>query len=206
VPAFVQGCTQFIVEYTGDFLAQDTTPGSPTEGFVTGSPVLNGGTGDGVTDFVMAEVPLRPNDKNSPTTRVRRTRWYGMPRNVDTWDDLKKGNGRPLIQGGQGATSPNDLVDVVPLRDVLATYPPIRGRGVVPAFEQSLNDRQTGLAMRPNYADGKPLGRYAAAWGPGELSPTSPLKPTMIRITIVIDDPTGRMSEGQTYEYVFKLP
>ena len=37
-------------------------------------------------------------------------------------------------------------------------------------------------------------------WGP-----TDP-KPKMIRILMTIDDPNGKLTDGQTFEYVFTLP
>ena len=43
---------------------------------------------------------------------------------------------------------------------------------------------------------------FVAAWGPD--TQTSP-KPTMIRITVVLDDPDGRIGAGQSFEYVLKL-
>ena len=42
---------------------------------------------------------------------------------------------------------------------------------------------------------------YTCAWGPADN-----VRPKMIRLTIVIDDPNGRLPDGQTYEYVFSLP
>ncbi len=124
-----------------------------------------------------------------------------MPRNVDSVDDAAG----PMIVGALGAGSDiNRIRDVVPLRDVLlaagATIPtnffehfdnldPMANYGVA-----------TGIA-----ADPKAL-RYYAAWGPTELAGGSLARPKMIRITMTVDDPNGRMSEGQTYEYVINLP
>ena len=31
-------------------------------------------------------------------------------------------------------------------------------------------------------------------------------KPKMIRIIFTLDDPNGKLPEGQTFEYVFNLP
>ena len=187
-PIFVQGCTQFIVEYAGDFLSQVQTPGS-TEGRITGHVFSTTGSGDGVTDFVV----LNP---GTPAA-IRRTRWYGMPRNVDTSDDGQTGPG--MIRGGNGTSDTNQLIDVDPLRDVLASF----GGVGAPSFEPDIDQL---LPARANYADGNPVGRYVAAWSPSDLSYGSLRKPTMMRITIVVDDPDGRMTEGQRYEYVFKLP
>ena len=44
---------------------------------------------------------------------------------------------------------------------------------------------------------------YVCAWGPGADPGTLP---KLIRITVAIDDPNGRLNNEQTYEYVFPLP
>jgi hypothetical protein len=31
-------------------------------------------------------------------------------------------------------------------------------------------------------------------------------KPKMLRFTVTVDDPNGRLTEGQTFEYVINLP
>jgi prepilin-type N-terminal cleavage/methylation domain-containing protein len=198
-PIFVQGCTQFIVEYAGDFLAQDASPmlatgtPNPRYGQVTGHAFQSTPLTDGVTDFVVV--------KTLPGGMlVRKTRWYGMPRNVDTADDLR--SGRPSITGGKGTRDANAIVDVVPLRDVIATFPV---SSPPPSIEPDIDDPKM-LPMAADYAKTTPDARYVAAWGPGDLSRGSVKRPTMVRITVVVDDPTGRMTEGQSYEYVFNLP
>jgi hypothetical protein len=50
-----------------------------------------------------------------------------------------------------------------------------------------------------------PLDRYVVAWGPGEPATTAP-RPKMLRIIATLADPTGKIAEGQTYEYVVTLP
>jgi hypothetical protein len=42
--------------------------------------------------------------------------------------------------------------------------------------------------------------QYICAWGPTDV------KPKLIRITLTLDDPTGRLPEGQTYQYVYAVP
>jgi hypothetical protein len=42
---------------------------------------------------------------------------------------------------------------------------------------------------------------YTAVWGPNDS-----FKPKLIRIIMTIDEPGGRTAEGQTYEFIFKLP
>jgi hypothetical protein len=51
-----------------------------------------------------------------------------------------------------------------------------------------------------------PVGVYCAAWGPAELASGSILRPKMLRITMTVDEPFGRMAQGQTYEYIINLP
>ena len=48
--------------------------------------------------------------------------------------------------------------------------------------------------------------RYYAAWAPNDLRKGSPTRPKMLRITMTVDDPNGRLTEGQTFEYVIDLP
>jgi prepilin-type N-terminal cleavage/methylation domain-containing protein len=60
LPVWVPGCTQFMVEYAGDFFSQNLTSGAMT-----------GNEPDGYTDFQITPAG------------VRRTRWYGLPRDID---------------------------------------------------------------------------------------------------------------------------
>jgi hypothetical protein len=209
VPIFVPGCTQFIVEYAGDFLRQD-----PITGAITGTAFDALGT-DGVIDFVTVPVA-----GGATGTGARRTRWYGAPRNVDTSDDKA---GKPVILG----SGPDQLMrDVVPLRDLLMS----KGVPVPPDFFEREIDKRlpnnkdygtiaapTGSPPRPGAPYVSPVmgtpgllaaggNEYVAAWTPTQLSRGSAQRPRMIRITIVVDDPAGRTTDGQTYEYVFSLP
>jgi hypothetical protein len=45
-----------------------------------------------------------------------------------------------------------------------------------------------------------PSDSYICAWGPSDP------KPQMIRIIMTVDDPNGKIADGQTFEYVFSLP
>ena len=194
VPVFVRGCTQFTVEYAGDYLNQD-----PTNGAIVGN-YLSGAAGtDGQIDYMYVVEQTHPSE---PMANVRRIRWYGMPRNVDTRDDVAG----PVIAGAPAATpKAGNLYDVIPLRDLLSLTPGFTG---LPAdfFEHFDN-----LAAAANYAgagavpDDPRAVRYYAAWGPNDLAKGSPTRPKMIRITMTVDDPNGRMTEGQTFEYVIDL-
>jgi hypothetical protein len=75
VPCFLQHCTQFAVEYAGDFVSQDINTG-------TVNAVADGaghGT-DGLVDFIV-----------DPATNKHSIRWYGFPRNI-TRDDIVDNN------------------------------------------------------------------------------------------------------------------
>jgi hypothetical protein len=50
-----------------------------------------------------------------------------------------------------------------------------------------------------------PTARYTCVWGPDVNTTYDPL-PAMLRITLVMDEPAGRLAEGQTYEFVIDLP
>jgi hypothetical protein len=111
---------------------------------------------------------------------VQKVRWYGFPR--DTNDD----------------GTINVKSDVVPVRDV--------ARLVLP-FERVINiTPANGI-----YGDVREDARYVTFWSPDSNDRLQgavrlPVgKPTMLRITIVLDDPASRIGEGQTFEYVVKV-
>jgi hypothetical protein len=205
VPVFVRGCTQFIVEYAGDYLQQE-----PTTGSVLGTAFSTTPSTDGVVDFVVVRSAGLP----ASAPGQRRIRWYGAPRNVYTDDDRP---GQPVVFGSR---SPDFMRDVVPLRDVLLAQ-----KVTPPAdfFEREMDSRLKNVAdygalavpsgSRPNGSTpfvspllGTDPNEYVAAWGPEQLAKGSPIRPKMLRITLVVDDAAGRMTEGQTFEYVFTLP
>ena len=192
VPVWVRGCTQFVVEYAGDYLKQNQD-GSIADTY------LGGGT-DGQIDFLPVMEQAHPSE---PVRTVRRVRWYGMPRNTDARDDVAG----PVIAGAPAASAAHDnLYDVVPLRDLLLAS------GKVSATPADFFERFENLGPAPNYAalgavvaDPHDL-RYYAAWGPVDLARGSPTRPKMLRVTMTVDDPNARMGEGQTFEYVLDLP
>ncbi len=199
VPAFVPGCTQFIVEFAGDFVEQDNVSTSGTYGNVIGvcaptlatTPVRT----DGVIDYIVVGVGAEQH---------REIRWYGLPRDT---------NGDGFIPGWQAGRLNNQLTDVVPLRDVMRTCPGEAGNRGAP-FERGKSPQTAAgqiLTPKANYADtsgagalGLGLGdEYTCGWAPNDN-----FRPKLIRITLVVDDPAGRNPnpEGQTFEYVFELP
>lgn len=211
-PTLLPHCSQFIVEYAGDFLTQDSDPASASFGWVQTTPV--GGNPlqpDGQIDFVV-----------NPVTRVKSTRWYGYPRDTNSNAPATAGQPDGVIVGGGAAAAiasfgANALCDVVPLRDVAIAATP----GPDPStfegfpFERGLiPGPNTTLALKADYAArttaGAPalVSRYRCAWGPtyAALTPLPAPYPKLIRFVFTIDDPSGRVADGQTFEFVFKLP
>ncbi|CAN5538458.1 hypothetical protein BH09PLA1_BH09PLA1_07990 [soil metagenome] len=175
-PIFIPGCTQFIVEYAGDFVSQVDNPALPTYGNVVGwFGAANPSTDDNV-DFVVVN-------------GAKRVRWYGAPRDT---------SGDGLVPGWIAGRLSNQMPDVVPLRDVIRTIPGEQASNGAP-FEKLMATKMPPLA---DYTAMALASEYECGWGPNDR------KPKMIRITIVIDDPSGRNPnpDGQTFEYVFELP
>lgn len=183
VPAFLPGCTQFIVEYAGDFLTQDA------------DGVVQDVRPDGTIDFFLQpdNPSLLPIPKPANRNRwSRNIRWYGFPRDT---------NGDGIIQGN--LDSNNRMPDVVPLRDIARTSVAGYGDAGLP-FEKNM---VKWLPLKNDYAQPGAVAdnaRYVCGWG----DPTTvgqPL-PKMIRLTVALDDPNARLAESQTYEYVVELP
>jgi hypothetical protein len=147
---------------------------------------------------------------------VKKIRWYGLPRSTTNNLSVNAGNG-----------------DVTPLRDVLTSIAagsqalnidPNTGKPVL-VIPQAPFEVQLPLLVNganpplpsADYAQTTTSGptqtamgtgaQYICAWGP-LATPYAVLdpKPKMIRITMTIDDPGGRLGDGQTYEYIYTLP
>jgi prepilin-type N-terminal cleavage/methylation domain-containing protein len=216
---FVGHCTQFIVEYAGDYLKQDpadaTEPGKvlkdsdpkqKVNGVASFMPQAGGDVQYGETDGEIDYVIDTTQCAGPPFTAaelaqrgVRRIRWYGMPRDVD-------GDGRIRI------------TDVVPLADVLAYYgvtmrDPVSGQPVpvIGSFEDPKGLPIPGLTdstMKVDSSKNRQLNydyskfpnassaelKYTCAWHNDA--------PPMIRVTMKIDDPSGKLRDGQWYQYV----
>jgi len=193
VPFFVGNCTQFIVEYAGDYLNQDPVTGDLVHGpqnHKTGAggsydpknndvadmidpadgSILTGNT-DGQIDFYVD----RTAGATATANWVHKIRWYGLPRDVN----------------GDGKV---DINDVVPLADVLASYNvKVNNKFTTASWEKELPTAQADYVNTPN-SDAVNF-RYTCAWHNDA--------PPMIRILMKIDDPTGKLQDGQWYEYVF---
>ena len=178
-PVFVRGCTQFIVEYAGDFFTQDVN-GNNTAA-----------TPDGEIDYVI-------DNPSAPTAQqARHVRWYGFPRDT---------NGDGLINKFDGTNSTIPFShDVVPARDIMGT-PLYFERAVPPPATGSPPDYSQNYPLPAPAATGPEWGpAYVCAWGPDTDAKGVP-RPKMIRITMTVDDPTGHLNTEQTYQYVFTLP
>lgn len=177
-PVYIRGCTQFIVEFAGDFFTQDA------------SGTITAAVPDGDIDYVVDN----PGPGVPPAQQARHIRWYGFPRDT---------NGDGLINKSDGTNSTIPFAhDVVPARDMMGA-PLLFERTVPPA---STNDYSQNYPMPAPSTTGPEWGpAYVCAWGPDTDAKGVP-RPKMIRITISIDDPTGHLNTEQTYQYVFTLP
>jgi hypothetical protein len=194
-PMMVRGCSQFIVEYAGDYLAQTPATGAVTGACVTAAGAYNTAAGatDGEIDYIPSVIATGP----------RQIRWYGLPRDID-------GDGR-IPTGNLARNSP----DVLPLRDVLAAYgiaaPGAPFEHFVPPAGVTVNPTLTARADYASTTAGMQSNEYytvgwASGTGSGATASDLKYRPKLIRITMVIDDPAGRLGEGKTFEYVFKVP
>ena len=216
-PYFMGGCSQFTVEFAGDFLNQDndsthTTriPGNSTAkpptgqtqyGDVLGSPItaLNptNVNHDGQLDFFI----------NS--NGVKQTIWYGLPRNTSGSTTTCAGTG--IGPAYTNYHNPNG--DVVPLRDWLQTVidPTTCAPIATPETHASFEAYGTSAPyLIPNYQASdynanmtlaEAQQGYVCAWNASSYHP----KIMLIRITMTLEDPTGRLPDGQTFQYVFPV-
>jgi prepilin-type N-terminal cleavage/methylation domain-containing protein len=213
-PYLISGCSQFIVEFAGDFLTQDNDPthvdanGKPSYGTAAPyhtkygdviattpsavvPPTAAATTPDGQLDFSIVNTGTAA----SPIWS-KQIKWYGMPRST---------SGQPYVCCFNG--------DVVPVRDWLlqAVDLPV---GSAPPLADSVNTslpfEKVGPVYQPKDYSGAYAGAgmslleaqngYICAFGPYDL------RPKLIRITMVLEDPNGRLPDGQTYQYVFQVP
>jgi len=181
-PIFIRGCTQFTVEYAGDYLNQDPKDGHVINAYatVTGTPPNETAVTIQPTDGQIDYIPEYVAGTASGQNLVRKIRWYGLPRSTTNNTTINSTNG-----------------DVTPLRDLwpLANGSQAPFEVVVPTLPTS-----TPVDYAPQSTGMHAAAQYICAWGPNDP------KPKMIRITMTIDDPGGRLGDGQTYEYIYTLP
>jgi hypothetical protein len=183
---FMGRVTQFAVEYAGDYLDQDPTTGDVKDVAqkMDASGNLTYGTTDGLIDFVVDQ------SAGTGVKAVRRVRWYGLPRDSN-------GDGHITVD------------DVVPLGDVMRFNAALKQFSAPWEIEiplQTANLGQSGLhypRINKDYANAtlehvkavspRPF-KYTCAWHNDA--------PPMIRVLLKIDDATGKLQDGQWYEYV----
>jgi prepilin-type N-terminal cleavage/methylation domain-containing protein len=231
-PFFLQHVSQFVVEYAGDFVTQDSTSGNvATMGSVTDtvpdgqidwlyatkgvfSSSLSYSAGDwviynGLYYEALQNIPTGSGVPSAGATWAtgfppRTIRWYGMYR-----DSI--GNGQVFNYGyTNGAVTYNNnnlLTGVVPLVDVWQTSSNNANRPVPYEVEEPLPT--SGLAASPANTT-----NYATTTSTSPVNyPTSARYtavwrndvPAMVRILIKVDDPNNAIKDGPWYEYVFKL-
>jgi hypothetical protein len=180
-PFMFRGCSQFMVEFAGDFVSQQNDPAAAGYGTITDSKP------DGVVDYFI------------DTKTVRHTRWYGFPRDVAGPVTTANPTGGP-----DGKI--NVDYDVVPVYDVIMDA----GKAIpAPWFEKilpSTNPQKKYPAA--TVAISSPGAEYICAWGPDQLDSaksTQYVPPKMIRIVMQLTDPQGRLGEGPVSEFVYKF-
>lgn len=189
-PYFIGHASQFVVEFAGDYIAQNNNRSDPDYG----KAVLAGA--DGRIDYIV---------ENRGGATVERIRWYGLPRDT---------NGDGIILGGYAKSAhgnwPQDrtcesLVDVVPVSDLLRI---LEDNDTVRAsFEVQVGVNNVGTQLVGgsylNAAAGQAVDtsgqsfRYRAMWKNDS--------PQMLRILLRLDDPAGRLKEGHWVECVYSL-
>lgn len=183
---FLEHCSDFVVEFAGNFLTQDASQ----NGKVTAAAPDASNEIDYIED-------------NSSGILQRRIRWYGMPRDV-----AGAPGGAPdgvILGRPTSGTDVNTMVDVVPLRDVIIGAGLPDPSTIYPAPNPFIERTFPAAAPAANYAAPGavlPTAQYVVAWGPDTLAHP---RPSMIRIVMVLDDPNGRLKNGMTFEYVYKV-
>ena len=180
-PVFVKGCSQFIVEYAGDFLTQNP---DVTNNTATGYGAITGFAADGELDYTLVQPPGGSLNRATWTKQVK---WYGLPRNTSGKAVMSLANGDvfPLYDWVMSAVSaslpfPNPYYGFERRRP--STY--VAGGGY---------DAAGAVAAGSGFV-------YTCVFGPNDAAPK------LIRITVTVVDPTGRLSNGQTYQFVYPVP
>jgi hypothetical protein len=200
VPVFLNGCTQFCVEFAGDFFTQVNH--HPNDDKEIGRISANGS--DGIIDFAY-EANTNP---GAQTGRGKRTiRWYGYPRDTD---------GDGLIRTPEWAKrnnkEPHALRDVLPVRDW--------GRIMSPGLER-FSFEMKGITHPDEFRfmkdtpddytipqDGfavpilQPTHEYITLWA---ANTQQSLRPKLIRITVGLDDAKRRIGSEQYFEYIVEV-
>jgi hypothetical protein len=208
MPVLLPNCSQFVVEFAGDFVTQWNQQIDPATGQADANWGNVTGPGpDGVIDFIVDHSKVTNTDYNVAS----RVRWYGLPRDTNgdgiitgfspnpgyTRAKYDKTRTYGSVPGLPAYSNNNELVDVVPVDDVLRTTIGIYRQA---AFEREIpfpapnGDYAANLTGAP----AKAAFRYTCVWVNSA--------PTMLRISLKLEDPAGRLPEGQWFEYVVGAP
>lgn len=136
VPILLSNCSQFIVEFAGDFVAQDNN-GNVTANGVPAVTVFNPSAGAITTlgtscpagTYTSVPIAGAAVDNEIDFTIVngaKQIRWYGFPRNVYTDDDAAGAETIPSVGSSGTANAVQNMLDVVPLRDVMWSNASVR--------------------------------------------------------------------------------
>jgi hypothetical protein len=130
-PDLIRGCSQFVVEYAGNFYTKNVAGGAASGALYNG--IVNPNTIANPASTTANPLPPISAPVPDPTGQLdfyidangaQHTRWYGYPRSVtgnaigsQVWPNYPASNSNPLQPNTVSALSG----DVVPLRDVLAS-------------------------------------------------------------------------------------
>jgi len=180
-PRLQEGCTQFIVEYAGDFVQQNAN-----------GDVVQAGQ-DGQIDYVVE------------ANGVKHIRWYGFPRNTHGGATSMVVQNKPTA----AQTEAGSMVDVFPLADVAGAAMPFeKERPTIAGAVPTTGSNYAGIDANSHYtcAFGPvEFDNYNAPATPAPLWPGS-VKPALIRILVTVTDKNNRLPGGVTQEYIFKVP
>ena len=201
-------CSQFIVEYAGDFVTQNAD----------GTVPAGGAHPDGVVDFAVVG-------------GVRQTRFYGMPRDVDgdghiytsstvvtsapsspdviPLGDFANSRQTPTLARGAsnvGYTEDSYLTALAPSTYIFERSFPSQ---TTPVDYGVIVDEPTKQYDGSNAAGTPADTAYECLWGPREMQKFGATSyyavPQLIRIIADVRDPSGKLKEPLTQEYVFPV-
>lgn len=174
-------CSQFIVEYAGDFVTQNNATGAP-------GPM----TPDGVVDFVIESGGLR------------QIRWYGMPRDVN-------GDGAIPGLGNSARLNSPDVIPLRDFAGTAFPFElvtPSAQSDYLNASVAANTNEPGGSNGNPNASSYRCVWSPTEFETPAAtLTDGRELYhvPQMIRVIVEISDPKGRLDEPVTQEYVFPV-
>jgi hypothetical protein len=151
-------------------------------------------------DFYDQSIPAEPEPLGTidyvpdVATGGAKIRWYGMPRDTDGAAGMSANDTQPLSvppPARAGGTNP----------------PPSRFTGAFPS--PALAEKPRAAAAPYVFAWAPTVGVQPVA-SPGGGAPGTPgdpsyIRPSLIRITMELIDPNGRLEDGQRIELVFRM-